>query len=446
MIFTPHEYQVTARDFIHAVRRGALFMDCGTGKTVICLDAISRERSMLPALVVAPLRCVTNVWPCEIDKWDFDLSYSVCHGKDRYERLLERSDVKVTNYESLEWLFLILNRKGKNPFKTVIFDEASRLKSATSKRTNFAQAIAERIENRILLTGTPIPAGYHDLWSQVFILDRGKTFGTYDNFISKAFDLDHFNRPVLKFGWGGRIETKIKPFSFRGDANELLDMPELIESTIRIELSEKVMERYGEVEYGFLNGLEDYDAHTEANYAPMRCCASGFLYHTDLISGSRQREDLHTQKLDVIDEIWNENNRKPLLLVFNFRGEREMLTRKFNCPFIDGSVNSVAGDALVGRWNAGSLPMLAVQPLSVGFGLNMQSGGRHMVWMSLPDSGEIYTQTVARLHRQGQSGTVYVYRIVAKDTIEESIERLLRKKILTQANLLNAMRFERVEK
>ena len=63
-----------------------------------------------------------------------------------------------------------------------------------------------------------------------------------------------------------------------------------------------------------------------------------------------------------------------------------------------------------------------------------------MVWMSLPDSGEVYTQTVARLHRQGQTGPVIVYRLVAKETIEESIEGLLQKKMLNQSNLLNAMK------
>ena len=447
MKFTPHDYQRDAREFIREHRRVALFLDCGLGKTVICLDLLDRYRNMLPALVVAPLRCVTNVWPVEIEKFEFNLTCLPVHGPKKEQQLKSRrANVLVTNYESLGWLQDKFKMAGIMPFKTIIFDESSRLKSPTSKRTNFAQSIAKHIPNRILLTGTPIPQSYADLWSQVFMLNRGETFGTYNNFINKAFDLDYFNRPVLKFGWGERIEKKMKPFTFRGDAAELLDMPDLVENTIRVELDDSVMNRYEEVEYGFLNGMDNLTEHTEANYAPMRCCASGFLYHggTD---GHREKEELHKNKLDVIDEIWNENNRKPLLTVFNFRGEREMLVDRFKCPFIDGSTSSSDADTLIDLWNSGGLPMLAVQPLSVGFGLNLQQGGRHMAWMSLPDSGEVYTQTVARLHRQGQTGPVFVYRIVAKGTIEEAIEGLLRKKILNQTNLLNAMKnkFEVVE-
>lgn len=437
--FTPHHYQIEAREFIRKHRRVALFLDCGLGKTVICLDCLNRYRDMLPALIVAPLRCVTNVWPEEVGKWGFDLSCSVVHGAKKVDRLIERTDLKVTNYESLGWLLDEIKTRGRCPFKTIIFDEASKLKSPTSKRTRFATAISEVIPNRVLLTGTPIPQGYADLWSQFFILDRGERFGTYHNFISKAFDLDHFNRPTLKFGWDERIEKTIAPITYRGDAGELLELPPLMESTVRVTLPDRIMDRYEEVEYGYLNGVDDLESHTEANYAPMRCFCSGFLYQqTDGFEG-REVERIHKLKLDAIDEIWNENQRKPLLVVFNFRGEREMLVERFGCQFIDGTTDNESADLTIAAWNAGDLSVLAVQPQSVGFGLNLQHGGRHMVWMSLPDSGEIYTQTVARLHRQGQSGPVMVYRIVCKKTIEEAIDGLLRKKILTQANLLDAL-------
>lgn len=437
--YRPHAYQVAARDFVVETRRVMLLMDCGLGKTAICLEALDLNRDMLPALIVAPLRCVTAVWPAEIVKWGFDLSYSIVRGLDKELRLTEDTDIKIANYESLEWLVGRFKAAGRVPFQTIIFDESSRLKSPTSKRTGYAQAIAEHTPNRVLLTGTPIPQGYADLWAQVFMLDRGRAFGTYKNFLARAFTFDFFNRPQIKIGWAQRIEKTVAPMTFRGDANELLDMPELIEQTIRLELPAEVMERYDEVKIGFLGGLDDLAEHTVANYAPMRCLASGFLYRRDPVNLARTREDIHQTKLDLIEEIWNENAQKPTLVLFNFRGEREMLTDRFKCPFIDGTSISADADSLIARWNSGDLKMLAMQPLSVGFGLNLQHGGRHMIWMSLPDSGEVYTQTVARLHRQGQSGSVFVYRLVARETIEESIEGLLRKKLLTQANLLDAM-------
>lgn len=441
MEITFHPYQQDGIDFLNWWGGGFVMADCGTGKTLMTLEAMNRDRRMLPALVVAPLRCVTRVWPIEVEKFGFPFSVAVLHGPDRDERLSQGADLMVTNFESLAWLWDRLQSM-PFPFKTIVIDEASRVKSPTAERTKYSQAIARYCDHRILLTGTPIPQGYHDLWSQFFILDRGATFGTYEHFIDRAFEIDHFGKPVLKFGWGERIEKRIRPFVFRVDASTNLQLPDLMEIDVTIDLPDGVMERYDEVEYGFLAGLDNYDEHTEANYAALRCCCSGFLYHTDE-NEVRTREDIHSEKLNRLEEIHEENGRKPMLVAFNYRGERELLVDRFGCPFIDGTSNERDADSLIDRWNAGELPMLAIQPLSVGFGLNLQSGGRHLAWFSLPDSGEVYVQTVARLHRQGQSGAVFVYRLVCNGTIERAIAGLLRKKLLTQASLLDAMKLRR---
>jgi SNF2 family DNA or RNA helicase len=438
-----HPYQQDGIDFLNWWGGGLLLADCGTGKTLMTLEALNRDRRMIPALVVAPLRCVTKVWPEEVKKFEYGFSVAVLHGPERDERLAAGADLMVTNFESLPWLWDRLESLPRMPFKTIVIDEASRVKSPDAARTNFCQAIAKYCEHRILLTGTPIPQGYQDLWSQFFILDRGRTFGTYRNFISKAFDEDYFGRPVLKFGWGERIENKIRPFVFRVDAATNLELPELMEIDVAIDLPDSVMVRYEEVEYGFLAGLENHDEHTEANYAALRCCCSGFLYHTDEATGQRSRENIHKAKLDRVEDIWDENGRKPLLVAFNYRGERELLVDRFGCPFIDGATSHEDADRLIDLWNAGELPMLAIQPLSVGFGLNLQTGGRHLLWFGLPDSGEVYVQTVARLHRQGQTGTVFVYRLICNDTIERAIAGLLNRKLLNQSNLLEAMKRDR---
>ena len=93
----------------------------------------------------------------------------------------------------------------------------------------------------------------------------------------------------------------------------------------------------------------------------------------------------------------------------------------------------------IDRWCAGRLPMLAVHARSVGHGINLQSGGRRVVWLSLPDSGEIYAQLNARLWRSGQQSTVFVHRILAANTIDMAIRGLVNKKCLTEKKLLEAM-------
>jgi len=81
-----------------------------------------------------------------------------------------------------------------------------------------------------------------------------------------------------------------------------------------------------------------------------------------------------------------------------------------------------------------------IHPASAGHGLNLQSGGSTLVWFGLTWSLELYQQTNARLHRQGQTETVVIHHIIAKDTIDEDVMKALRRKEKTQSNLIDAVK------
>ena len=78
-------------------------------------------------------------------------------------------------------------------------------------------------------------------------------------------------------------------------------------------------------------------------------------------------------------------------------------------------------DRAIERWNAGQVQLLAIHPAAAGHGLNLQHGGAHMVFLSLPWSLELYEQTIGRLHRSGQTRDVWVYILLAEKTIDEKI-------------------------
>jgi SNF2 family DNA or RNA helicase len=80
------------------------------------------------------------------------------------------------------------------------------------------------------------------------------------------------------------------------------------------------------------------------------------------------------------------------------------------------------------RWNAGQIEMLLVHPKSAGHGLNLQHGGSHIVFVSLPWSLELFEQTVGRLHRSGQKHPVYCYVMMTEKTIDERIWQSLHDK------------------
>ena len=91
-------------------------------------------------------------------------------------------------------------------------------------------------------------------------------------------------------------------------------------------------------------------------------------------------------------------------------------------------------------WNAGKIPLALIHPASAGHGLNLQTGGSTLIWFGLTWSLELYQQTNARLHRQGQKDTVIIHHIIAKGTIDEQVMKALRKKEKTQDALINAVR------
>ena len=88
----------------------------------------------------------------------------------------------------------------------------------------------------------------------------------------------------------------------------------------------------------------------------------------------------------------------------------------------------------------GKIPAAIIHRPSAGHGLNLQTGGSTLIWFGLTWSLELYQQTNARLHRQGQKDTVIIHHIIAKGTIDEQVMKALRKKEKTQDALINAVR------
>lgn len=91
-------------------------------------------------------------------------------------------------------------------------------------------------------------------------------------------------------------------------------------------------------------------------------------------------------------------------------------------------------------WNAGKIDILLAQPASCGYGLNLQQGGRHIIWFGLTWALEEYQQANKRLHRQGQEFPVIVHRLVVQHGQDEDVVRSLENKDGSQEALLAALK------
>ena len=168
MQFHAHDYQKYTIDFIKAHPAAAAFLDCGLGKTVICLSALKdllEAGEIEKVLVVAPLRVARDVWPAEKDKWDHlrDLKVSVVLGtpKQRLAALQADAQIYVTNRDNIQWL--VTQKWPIYLFDAVVLDELSSYKNYSAQRTRAVYRLCREAKRVIGLTGTPASNGLMDL-------------------------------------------------------------------------------------------------------------------------------------------------------------------------------------------------------------------------------------------------------------------------------------------
>lgn len=449
MIYTPHEYQRFATEYIESHPACAVLLDMGLGKTSITLTALNDllfdSFEAHKVLVIAPLRVARDTWPSELDKWDHlrSLICSVAVGTvaERVSALKAPADIYVINRENVQWL---IDESGL-PFDydTVVIDELSSFKNYQAKRFRALMKVRPKVKRIIGLTGTPSSNGLMDLWAEFKVLDMGKRLGRFiTHYRTEYFVPDKRNGQVIfsykpQPGAEERIYRQISDITISMKSTDYLKMPELISSEYPVRLSDDESERYAEMQMDLvlkLPGGEVTAANAAALAGKLSQMANGALYTDD--GGI---VNIHDGKLDALEDIIEAASGKPLLVAYWFKHDLARIEKRLHerhIPFarLDSSDS-------IRRWNKGELPVALIHPASAGHGLNLQSGGSTIVWFGLTWSLELYQQTNARLWRQGQTaGTVVVQHIVTKGTIDERILKALAKKDHSQAALIEAVK------
>lgn len=442
MKFMPHEYQKYAIEYIKSHPVTALFLDMGLGKTVTTLTAIRDLMydtfEVQRVLVVAPLRVARDTWPDEIKKWDHlkCLACSVVVGSvaERRRALQQDADIYIVNRENLVWLY----QNSHLDFDMVVLDELSSFKNHQSKRFRAMKALRPRVKRIVGLTGTPSGNGLMDLWAEFRILDMGKRLGRYiSQYRNLYFQPDKRNGMVVYSykplpGAEEAIYHQIADITVSMKATDYLKMPELVSVAKEVRLSGKEKERYDELKKSLVLELPGGEI-TAANAASLTLklsqLANGAIYTDD-----KDVVTIHDRKLDAMEDLVESANGKPVLVAYWFKHDKDRIQKRMESRELKEPKDFA-------DWNAGKIPVALIHPASAGHGLNLQQGGSILVWFGLTWSLELYQQTNARLWRQGQqSRTVIIQHIIAKDTIDERILKVLEHKDGTQAALIEAVK------
>lgn len=444
MIYKPRNYQDFATNHILKNRYGGLFLGMGCGKTAATLKAIDQliyERFEIDkVLIIAPKFVALNVWTDEAKLWDAfnHLKLSIITGdpRQRVQALRMPADIYVINRENVSWL--VQYYQSGWPFKMVVVDELSSFKNPQSQRFKALRIVRPLIKRLVGLTGTPIPNGLPDLWSQIYLMDQGERLGKTLTAYREAFlTADKRNRGQV-FSYKVRAGAEQEIYDRIGDicismkARDYLELPPRIEQDIIVQLPDDIQKKYDQFEREQIMQIADSEItalSATALITKLLQFSNGAVYDSE-----KKVQHIHDAKLEALEEIIEGAGGQQVLICYNFVHDLERILKRFP------GARKLTSTKDMEDWNAGKVGIMAGHPASMGHGLNLQHGGHIIVWFGPTYNSELYDQANARLDRQGQKRSVLIYRLLGRKTMDSEVLGVLLSKTEKQEGLMRAVR------
>lgn len=428
------DYQKRLANFIEQKNKCIIAVDMGLGKTLSTLAWMdwycTKKNYAVKGLIIAPKRVAENNWLQEMRKFSFwcleDIS-AIVKGTASKRKLILSDDnlpIKIIGRDNIADIDTTVH------YDFVVFDELTSYKNIKSKRYKIANQI--KADYKIGLTGTLLANGAIDIYAQAEVLD---IHFPHRNFYSWRADFfrDIFkNAPVTFEKWELNVDLDVllKPIKnniFTLSAEDWLEIPEKTEHIIPVILEKEIYKNINELN-SFLsteiNG-EVVDIKEKSKFAKLQTMCNGFVYDDE---GNAIRTEKSTKINAVVDkacEIVEQNER--VLIFYAYREEEAWLKEMLTAEGLK-VINVKDDENFMQKWNNGEIDVLLAHPASAGHGLNLQYGGRNIIWSTLTYNYEFFAQGNARLARQGQTGNVQIYYFIASGTIEERVVSALTKK------------------
>lgn len=404
----------------------------GGGKTCSQLTAIRdliNDGEIRCALGVAPKKVAQLVWPREVAEWEHLKDLHVCHVSgtpaQRLAKLMSDADVYIVGIDNTQWLVEQLDKLPADHklFDYFFVDEGSRFRNPRGKRYKALRKLMGRFRQVTLLTGTPRPKGWEDLFAPLLLVSRGRLWGkSFDRWRQTRFmPMDYFGHTwSIRPEWRERTLEEAKPWMVTISDSDMPDIPELVPPIIHwVELPPTARKIYKDMERKLLAPMKEGNvlaANAAVASGKLAQIASGFIYHED-----KSAEPIHSEKADMLVEL-TEDLDESVLIAYEFREELRVLREMYpGLPYLGAGVDDVKVAWHERGWNTRheSYRYMALHPASAGHGLNLQKGGRRIVWFGMTWSAELYDQTVKRIHRPGQTEKVFNHLILARDTVDQ---------------------------
>jgi len=417
---------------------GILADDMGLGKTIqmlaVILRYIKEEKKRLPSIVVCPSSLSLN-WDNEINKFAPSLKRLVIRGgiEDRKKQIasIEKYDIVITSYDLLK-RDIDLYKEMNYEFKYIIADEAQYIKNNNTQNSRAIKSINAQI--KYALTGTPIENSLSELWSIFDFIMPGYLF-SYKKF-KELYEI-----PITRENDEKAMESLkmlIEPFILRRIKKEVLT--ELPDKTITV-LNNEMQEEQLKIYMSYIanakkeaikeineNGFEKSQIKILALLMRLRqiCCHPSLF-----LSNYKGESSKLNQCIEVIKDATLSGHK--ILLFSGYTSMFDILEqnlKKEKIKYFKLTGQTKVGDRikLVDEFNENEdIKVFLISLKAGGTGLNLI--GADMVihydpWWNI--SAE--NQATDRTYRIGQKKNVQVYKMITKNSIEEKIYELQKKK------------------
>ncbi len=438
-------YQKHGFDWLHFLREykfgGILADDMGLGKTVQVLTYLQslqeQAQAESAALLVVPKSLIAN-WQRESEKFTPSLKFLEYMGNFRNKdvSIFNDYDVVITTYGTMLRDIEILH---KYKFHHVILDESQAIKNPLAKSAKAARLL--NAEHRIVMTGTPVENNTFELWSQFAFLNPG-LLGSMDYFKSQ------FANPIESAGDEKAAELLRKlvyPFILRRTKEQVaLELPPRTERIVYTDMDTAQKKLYTQTRERYraeLMGLIETEGMNNARFKVLE----GLLrlrqiaIHPALVDKQYKGEAPKFEiLLETLETLQAENHKA---LIFSQFVEtlklvkKELDARNINYVYLDGQTPNRQSRVDLFQ-NDPSIPFFLISLKAGGVGLNLTAAD-YVIHLDPWWNPAVEMQASDRAHRIGQTRPVFIYKIIARGTVEEKILELQEKKRALVKNIIS---------
>jgi len=436
------DYQVEGyhwmRRLAHWGAGACLADDMGLGKTIQALALILSRATEGATLILAPTSVCMN-WIDEAERFAPTLNVKVFGSGDRQKMLdeAEAFDLVVCSYGLLQSEGEKLAQKH---WTTLVADEAQAIKNTATKRSKAAMAL--NADFKLITTGTPIENHLGELWNLFNFINPGLlgSLKTFNQNYAHAIENNKDHGVQL------RLKKLLRPFILRRLKTDVLkELPARTEVTLHIELSKEEQSMYEALrrnamqkmleskQDGAPKGQQHLRVLAEIMKLRRACC------HPQLVM---KESTIASSKLAAFEELVDEliENRHKALVFSQFVGHLSLIRERLDekgifYQYLDGSTSIAKRKIAVNSFQAGEGDLFLISLKAGGSGLNLTAAD-YVIHMDPWWNPAVEDQASDRAHRMGQKRPVTIYRLVAKDTIEDKIVELHQHKRDLANNLL----------